>query len=53
LRKPYTPVKAVQLALEEIGERTPAARTANPEQFMDMSVVKELDQSGYIDGLYK
>ena len=53
LRKPYTPVKAVQLALEEIGERTPAARTANPEQFFDMSIVREIDQSGYIDALYK
>jgi len=53
LRKPYTPIKAIQLALEEIGERMPAARTANPEQFIDMSMVKELDQSGYIDALYK
>src|SRR2546428_7563869 len=53
LKKPYTPIKGIQLALEEIGERNPAARTANPEQFIDMSIVKELDQSGYIDGLYK
>ena len=53
LRKPYTPIKAIQLALEEIAERNPAARTANPEQFIDMSLVKELDQSGYIDALYK
>src|ERR1041384_530119 len=53
LRKPYTPIKAVQLALEEIGERTAAARTANPDQFIDMSIVSEIDQSGYIDGLYR
>jgi NitT/TauT family transport system substrate-binding protein len=53
LKKPYTPIKGIQLALEEIGERNPAARTANPEQFMDMSIVRELDQSGYIDALYK
>jgi NitT/TauT family transport system substrate-binding protein len=53
LKKPYTPIKGIQLALEEIGERNPAARTANPEQFIDMSIVKELDQSGYIDALYK
>lgn len=53
LKKPYTPIKAIQLALEEIGERAPAARTANPEQFIDMSIVKELDHSGYIDALYK
>jgi hypothetical protein len=53
LKKPYTPIKGIQLALEEIGERNPAARTANPEQFIDMSIVRELDQSGYIDALYK
>jgi NitT/TauT family transport system substrate-binding protein len=53
LKKPYTPLKGIQLALEEIGERNPAAKTANPEQFIDMSIVKELDQSGYIDALYK
>ena len=53
LKKPYTPIKGVQLALEEIGERNPVAKTANPEQFIDMSMVKELDQSGYIDALYK
>ena len=53
LKKPYPPIKGIQLALEEIGERNPAARTANPEQFMDISIVKELDQSGYIDALYK
>ena len=53
LKKPYTPIKGIQLALEEIGERNPAAKTANPEQFIDMSIVKELDQSGFIDALYK
>ena len=53
LKKPYTPIKGIQLALEEIGERNPAAKTANPEQFIDMSIVRELDQSGYIDALYK
>jgi class 3 adenylate cyclase len=53
LKKPYPPIKGIQLSLEEIGERNPAAKTANPEQFIDISIVKELDQSGYIDALYK
>jgi ABC-type nitrate/sulfonate/bicarbonate transport system substrate-binding protein len=53
LKRPYTPIKGIQLALEEMGERNPAARTANPEQFIDLSIVKELDQSGFIDALYK
>ena len=53
LKKPYPPIKGIQLSLEEIGERTPSAKTANPEQFIDISIVKELDQSGYIDALYR
>jgi ABC-type nitrate/sulfonate/bicarbonate transport system substrate-binding protein len=53
LKKPYPPIKGIQLALEEIGEKIPAARTANPEQFIDISIVKDLDQTGYIDALYK
>lgn len=53
LRKPYPTIKGIQLALEEFGEKNPAARAAAPEQFMDASIVKELDQSGYIDSLYK
>lgn len=53
LRKPYPAIKGIQLALEEIGERNPLARTARPEQFVDLSFVRELDQSGYIDSLYR
>ncbi len=53
LKKPYPAIKGIQLALEELSERNPAAKTAKPEQFMDLSFVKELDQSGYIDGLYR
>jgi hypothetical protein len=41
------------MALEEIGERSPAARAARPEQFVDLSFMKELDNGGYFDALYK
>lgn len=53
LTKPYPSIRGIQLALEQIGEKNPAARTAKPEQFTDASFVKELDESGYIDSLYK
>jgi len=52
-RKPYPAMGGIQLALEEIGEKNPAAKSAKPEQFIDISFVKELDESGYIDSLYK
>lgn len=53
LKKPYPAMQGIQLALEEIGERNPAAKSAKPEQFIDASFVKELDESGYIDSLYR
>jgi NitT/TauT family transport system substrate-binding protein len=53
LKKPYPTIRGIQLALEEFGEKNPAAKTARPEQFVDISFVKELDESGYLDGLYK
>ena len=53
LKKPYPAMGGIQLALEEIGEKNPAAKSAKPEQFIDISFVKELDESGYIDSLYR
>jgi len=53
LLKPYPSIRGVQLALEQIGERNPLAKTASPEQFIDTSFVKELDERGYIDRLYR
>jgi hypothetical protein len=34
-------------------KKLPAARTANPRDFMDARFIQELDKSGYIDGLYR
>jgi len=51
--KPYPTQKGVQIILREFGAKDPAARAARPEQFMDISIVKELDSSGFIDRLYK
>jgi len=36
-----------------IAEREPKAKNAKPEQFVDFSFIKELDQSGFIDSLYR
>jgi NitT/TauT family transport system substrate-binding protein len=52
-RKPYPSINAVQLALEEIARRNPKAKEAKPEQFLESKFIKELDQSGFIDGFYK
>ena len=51
--KPYPTLEGIKEALIELGEKDPKARAVRPEDFADMSFVKELDDSGYIDGLYK
>ena len=51
--KPYPPLDVIREALLELGEKDAKARKARPEDFADMNLVKELDESGFIDGLYK
>lgn len=51
--KPYPTLKGIQIILREMGAKDAAARAARPEQFVDLSVIKELDASGFIDRLYK
>ncbi len=51
--KPYPPMEGIREVLAELGEKDPKARAAKAEDFADMSFVKELDDSGFIDGLYK
>jgi len=51
--KPYPTLKGIQIMLREMGIKDPAARAARPEQFVDMTFIKELDSSGFIDRLYK
>ncbi len=52
-KKQYPSLEGLKTVLEEVSERDPRAKTAKPEQFAELSFIRELDQSGYIDGLYK
>jgi NitT/TauT family transport system substrate-binding protein len=51
--KPYPTLKGIDIILRELGVKDPNARSAKPEQFVDLSFMKELDSSGFIDRLYK
>ena len=51
--KPYPNVEGIKLALQDLGQRNPKAREARPEQFFEGRFVRELDESGFIDNLYK
>jgi NitT/TauT family transport system substrate-binding protein len=51
--KPYPTLKGIDAILREVAGKEHEAKTARPEQFVDVSFVKELDNSGFIDRLYK
>ena len=51
--KPYPNAEGVRGVLEEIALTEPAIKTAKVEQFVDARFIAKLDQSGFIDGLYK
>jgi ABC-type nitrate/sulfonate/bicarbonate transport system substrate-binding protein len=50
---PYPNAEGVKTLLDDIAPRTPKAATADPKSFVDLSVVQELDASGFIKQLYK
>ena len=52
-RKQYPSIPGLQMALDLLAEENPKAKSAKPEDFVDARFIKELDQSGYIDGLYR
>jgi hypothetical protein len=51
--KPYMPLEVVQGVLDALAAGDPRARAAKPEDFIDMRFVRELDASGFIDGVYR
>src|SRR5512145_2402774 len=50
---PYPNAEGVKTLLDDIAPRTPKATTADPKSFVDMSLVQELEASGFIKQLYK
>ena len=52
-KKQYPSLEGIKTILAPLAEKDPKARAARPEDFADLSFIRELDQSGYIDGLYK
>ncbi len=49
---PYPTTKGIQTVLDEIGTRNPKAKTLQPANFIDVTFLKELEQSGFIKNLY-
>jgi len=51
--KPYPNMESFKTIFKDVSDRIPAAKSANPREFVDTSFLEELDKSGYIDGLYR
>jgi len=51
-RVPYATIGGMRFVLEQVAVRDPRAKTVNPESFMDNRFVKQLEESGFIGGLY-
>jgi len=51
--KQYPTIDGIKTILETLGDRDPKARTAKPEDFADFRFVRELDESGFVERLYK
>jgi len=50
---PYATPKAVETTLEFIAGEEPRAKGADPKQFIDESLVREIETSGFIKQLYE
>jgi ABC-type nitrate/sulfonate/bicarbonate transport system substrate-binding protein len=50
---PYPTLKGIKFILDGMAERQPQARKATPESFVDLSLLQELDQSGFFKQLWK
>jgi NitT/TauT family transport system substrate-binding protein len=47
--RPYPSKEYFELPIQEVGKRHPQVLKENPDRFVDMSIVKEIDDSGFID----
>ena len=51
-RVPYPTIGGIRFILDQIAARDARAKNVNPESFMDVRFVKQLDESGFIQRLY-
>jgi ABC-type nitrate/sulfonate/bicarbonate transport system substrate-binding protein len=52
-RKPYPDMAAVKATIDVMSVREPAVKKLKAEELFNLSYLKQLDQSGYIDQLYQ
>ncbi len=52
-KKPYPTLKGIQFLLDEFAPQTPQAKNAKPEQFVDLSLLQDLEKEGFFTEMAK
>jgi hypothetical protein len=52
-KKPYPTLKGIQFLLDEMANKLPQAKKAKPEQFVDLSLLQELEKEGFFTEMAK
>ena len=52
-KKPYPTLKGIQYILDLLAPTLPQAKTAKPEQFVDLSFLQELEKEGFFNEMAK
>jgi ABC-type nitrate/sulfonate/bicarbonate transport system substrate-binding protein len=50
---PYPAVEGIQPILDEIALQNPKAKNYKPDDFIDTTVVKQLEQAGFVESVYR
>ena len=52
-KKPYPTLKGIQFLLDEVAAKMPNAKSARPEQFVDLSLLQQLEKEGFFAEMAK
>ena len=52
-KRPTPTLKGIQFMLDEVAVKMPAAKTAKPEQFVDLSLLQQLEKEGFFAEMAK
>jgi len=52
-KRPYPTLKGIQFLLDDLAPKLPQAKNAKPEQFVDLSLLQQLDKEGYFAEMAK
>ena len=52
-KQPYPTLKGIQFLLDEVAAKSPNAKTAKPEQFVDLSLLQQLEKEGFFAEMAK